>query len=185
MNRKGHAVAKQVPYKNLIIAFLSLGQLLTMCFCVGAFLFDQPRQPETLVVINQDDPFIAEREEQFNLAQVIQQYDQVILAIEAYQRDNGEFPTDLSQLEPTYLPKEPGIYIRNGERLTYLPEPLADDNAPFTFYIYGHYPGFAFMHGWMLYYCPEHYEGCNSEGDRHFRSFRINQRWIWINRSAL
>jgi hypothetical protein len=153
--------------------------------CVGAFLYSQARQPETLIVINRDDPFIAEREKQFKLSQVIPQYDQVILAIWAYYQDNERYPTDLSELVPTYLSKTPGIYIRNGERLTYSPEPLADGDAPFTFYIYGHYPGLAFMHGWMLYYCPERYEGCNSEGDRHFRSRRINQRWIWINRSAL
>jgi hypothetical protein len=138
-----------------------------------------------LVVINQDDPFVVERSKQFNLPQVIQQYDQVINAIESYHRDHGVYPPELSDLVPDYLTKAPGIYIRRGERLTYSPELEREGAAPFTFYIYGHYPGLAFMHGWELKYCPKELDLCNETNDRHYHPHRINDRWIWISRSAL
>ena len=137
-------------------------------------------------MINYDDPFIAQRADEFNLPQVILEYDQVICAIEKFYQDKGSYPSDLKALVPNYLSKVPEIHIRNGERLEYHPEPMSQDVVtPFTFNIYGHYPGLAFMHGWYLYYCPITDEGCNNSGDRHYRQFRINDRWIWINSSAL
>jgi hypothetical protein len=147
--------------------------------------YESRRIPESLVVINEDDPFVVERAKQFDLPQVIQQYDQVINAIESYHQDHGAYPPELSALVPDYLPKVPGIYIRRGERLTYAPRPEQEGAAPFTFYIYGHYPGLAFMHGWELKYCPKELDLCNETNDQHYHPHRINDRWIWISRSAL
>lgn len=147
--------------------------------------YESRRIPESLVVINQDDPFVVERAKQFDLPQVIQQYDQVINAIERYHQDFGVYPPELSALVPDYLPKAPGIYIRRGERLTYAPEPEQEGAAPFTFYIYGHYPGLDSMHGWELKYCPKELDLCNETNDRHYHPHRINDQWIWVSRSAL
>jgi hypothetical protein len=141
--------------------------------------------PEPLVVINQDDPFVVERAKQFDLPRVIQQYDQVINAIEGYHQDHGIYPLELSTLVPDYLPKAPGMYIRRGERLIYAPEPEQEGAAPFTFYIYGHYPGLAFMHGWEPKFCPSELGLCNEWNDRRYHPHRINDRWIWTSRSAL
>jgi hypothetical protein len=176
---------KRKPSLVVIIAVLCVMQLLTACCCIIGYVRDLGQESKRLVALNWDDPFVAERAKQFNLPQVIQQYDQVIIAIESYYEDNGVYPSELSALVPEYLPEVPGIYIRKGERLTYSPEPWSEGLTPFTFHTSGHYPGLAFMHGWMLYYCPEEFEGCNDPGDRHYRQFRINSRWIWINRSAL
>ncbi len=158
------------------------------CYLGGAvgFLagigYESRQIPESLVIINQDDPFIVEIARQFNLPQVIQQYDQVINAIERYHQDHGIYPRELSDLVPDYLPKVSGIYIRRGERLTYAPEPEREGAAPFTFYIYGHY---AFVHGWELKYCPKEFDLCNETNDRHYHPHRINDRWIWVSRSGL
>ena len=152
----------------VVVVRLCITQSVTL-LCLGGLWYRHTRKPIGLVVINQDDPFIAERARQFNLPEVVQYYDQVISAIDRYRQDHGSYPPDLPALIPKYLSTVPDIHIRNGERLTYSPEPLTEGDAPFTFYIYGHYPGFAFMHGWMLYYCPTEFEGCNTSGDRHFR----------------
>jgi len=177
----------------LIVFVLCVTQVISIC--VIAVLWMRPNQkPESLVVINSSDPFIAQRATEFDLPQVIPQYDQVISAIESFHQNNGYYPRDLKTLTPDYLSKVPGIYIRNGETLIYtlestdmMPSIMSnqENGTPFTFLIYGHYPGFASMHGWYLYYCPEVYESCNNPGDRHQSSFRINDRWIWINSSAL
>jgi hypothetical protein len=157
--------------------------LLCMAQCITLHILS--RNTKSLVVINYEDRFVADRASQFDLPRVIQQYDQVINELDRYYYAHGAYPDALSTLVPEYLPEMPGIYIRKGERLTYTPVPLAESNPPFTFYIYGHYPGLAFMHGWMLYYCPDVYSGCNAPGDRHFHPHRVNYRWIWISRSAL
>ncbi len=176
----------------LLVTILCVSQALSICG-LGVLWIRSNQKPESLVIINYDDPFIAERVKEFDLPQVIMQYDQVINAIEKFYQDKGYYPQDLKDLTPTFLSKVPGIYIRNGEKLTYAPEssfpdtPIFPDTkvAPFTFNIYGHYTGLAFMHGWFLIYCPSKYDDCNSSGDRHIHSFRINDRWIWINSSAL
>ncbi|MGC9393922.1 MAG: hypothetical protein ACP5J4_03615 [Anaerolineae bacterium] len=132
-----------------------------------------------------EDPFIRQREIEFTLSRVIPKYDKVIWAIEAYQQDYAEYPQTLENLVPEYLDEVPGIYIRKGSELSYKPEPYWEAAASFTFYITGHYPGLASMHGWKLLYCPVEFDRCNTEGDRHFREFRVNDDWIWINESAL
>ncbi len=182
---QGSKLRKRRSFSKAILPILCATQLLTACCCIISYARNLNQESKSLVVINWDDPFVAERAKQFNLSQVIQQYDQVIIAIESYYEDNGAYPLGLSALVPEYLSEVPGIYIRKGERLTYSPEPWVEGLTPFTFHIYGHYPGLAFMHGWMLYYCPEKFESCNGSGDRHYRQYRINDRWIWINRSAL
>ena len=167
---------------------LALGGIQFLMLCSFAILWLRSNQkPESLIVINYDDAFIAKRADEFDLPLVILQYEPVIIAIEKYYQDHGNYPSDLTILVPQYLPKIPGIYIANGERLTYKPEPLTEHAivTSFTFHIYGHYSGLASMHGWLLYYCPIEFEGCNDPGDRHFRQFRVNDRWVWINRSAL
>lgn len=137
------------------------------------------------VEIYTDDPFIEERENQFKLSQRIPKYDKVISAIEAYQVDHGSYPEQLSDLIPSYLEKEPGLYIRSAEYLLY-EAPVNDDSLPaFNFLVRGHYPGLAFMHGWELMYCPDTYSGCAEGGDRHIWAYRVNSRWIWISSSAL
>jgi hypothetical protein len=177
--------------RRIITVVLGIVLAVISCYLGGAIGilagidYESRRIPESLVVINQDDPFVVERAKQFNLPQVIQQYDQVINAIESYHQDHGVYPPELSALVPDYLPRVPGIYIRRGERLTYAPEPEQEGAAPFTFYIYGHYPGLAFMHGWELEYCPKELDLCNETNDRHYHPHRINDRWIWISRSAL
>jgi hypothetical protein len=166
----------------LAVASCYLGGVVGFMAGIG---YESRQTPESLVVVNQDDPFVVERAKQFNLPQVIQHYDQVINAIESYCQDYGVYPPELSALVPHYLPTIPGIYIRRGERLTYAPEPEQEGAAPFTFYIYGHYPGLAFMHGWELKYCPKELDLCNETSDRHYHPHRINDRWIWVSRSAL
>ncbi len=130
---------------------------------------------------NIDDYFVLKIKSDFELASVLPEYDKVIYAIEEYHQDFGQYPASLSDLIPNYLPEIPPIYIRNGERLTYKLEPLYENTPPFTFTIYGHYPGLAFMHGWYLFYCPITYTGCFSEGN----SYRLNEHWIWIHSPAL
>jgi hypothetical protein len=166
----------------LAIVCCYLGWVLGFLAGIG---YGTQQMPESLVVINQDDPFVVERARQFDLPQVIQQYDQVINAIESHHQDYGFYPSELSALVPEYLPEVPGIYIRRGERLTYTPGPEREGAAPFTFYIYGHYPGLAFMHGWELKFCPQELDLCNETDDRHYHPHRINDRWIWVSRSAL
>jgi hypothetical protein len=168
-------------YQSLLI-ILAVVCSLQMLFTWGHLI--RSTNPHPLVVINEADPFIAEQSREFDLPWVIQRYDQVISAIEQYRQDHGSYPPTLAVLVPRYLPVVPDISIRNGEELVYAP---ATDKwaAPFTFYIYGHYPGLAFMHGWSLRYCPATLEQCSVEGDRHIHPFRINYRWIWISSSAL
>jgi hypothetical protein len=176
----------------LLVIILCVTQIISICG-LGVLWIRSNQKPESLVVINYDDPFIAERVKEFDLPQVIMQYDQVVDAIEKFYQDKGYYPQDLKDLTPIYLSKVPGIYIRNGEKLTYSPEPSFPDTyilpdtkvAPFTFNIYGHYTGLAFMHGWFLMYCPSKYDYCNDSGDRHMQTIRINDQWIWINSSAL
>jgi hypothetical protein len=175
----------------LIIAFLGTTQIATLCVTASLwFRLNQTPELAPLVLTNGDDPFIAERVEQFALPTVLQQYDQVIWAIEQYQRDHDAYPSSLADLVPAYLAREPGIYIRNGEELAYSPQTKTwglgePDGAPFTFYIYGHYPFPANIHGWFLYFCPNEIDGCNRQGDRHRSWYRVNNRWVWINSSAL
>jgi hypothetical protein len=172
---------------------LILGIILVVISCsIGSgsgFLlgtsYNSHRISEGLVVINQDDPFVPDIAQEFNLSQVILKYDQVINAIEGYHHEKGSYPPNLSALVPDYLPEVPGIYIRGGGSLEYLPEPEWEGASPFTFYISGNYLGLAFMHGWELKYCPSELGLCNETNDRHFHPHRINYRWIWVSSSAL
>ena len=170
----------------VITLIIGMTPLLTICGLI--LLWPSPNTtPESLIVIDHDNDFIAKRAKEFDLSTVILHYEPVITAIEMYYKDQGSYPSDLEVLVPKYLSKVPGIYIDNGEKLTYKPEPMTDRATvtPFTFNIYGHYSGLASMHGWFLYYCPIEYESCNDPGDRHISQFRINDRWVWINSSAL
>jgi hypothetical protein len=181
----------RIRYRHivLIVSGILLGTiLLCLASAIGISIgigYESSRMPESQSVINQDDPFVVEIANQFRLPQVIQQYDQVINAIESYYHDHGIYPPDLSTLVPEYLPKIPDIYIRRGETLTYASEPEQEGAAPFTFYVSGHYPGLAFMHGWEFKYCPKEFDLCNETNDRHYHPHRINDRWIWISSSAL
>jgi hypothetical protein len=168
------------PFLFIVVVFLCVSQSIT-----AYLLHKSSRRPESLVAINRDDPFILERVDQFDLPRVIEQYDQVINAIDSYYQVNGTHPSDLSALVPQYLPRIPFVYIRNGEKLVYSPDAERPGRAPFTFYIYGHYPGLAFMHGWELRYYPVELDYCNEPNDRHYHPYRVNHRWIWISRSAL
>jgi len=184
--------AKSLSWRRRFFTVL-LGSVLVIALCylscglgfLAGIGFESRRIPESLVAINRDDPFAVERARQFSLPQVIQQFDQVIDAIEDYHQDHGEYPPELSDLVPSYLPQVPGIYIRRGERLIYASEPEREGGAPFTFYIYGHYPGLAFMHGWELKYWPEKLDMCSETDNRHYHPHRIDDRWIWVSRSAL
>ena len=127
------------------------------------------------------ESFVSRVAKEFDLQSVLPEYDKVIDALEDYHNSFGQYPANLSDLVPDYLPEVPGIYIRNGEKLTYNPEPMNAITPPYTFSIYGHYPGGAFMHGWTLDYCPVRFVGCTAGGD----SYRINDRWLWQHHSAL
>jgi hypothetical protein len=175
----------------VIMFFLDVVVLVTICG-FGTFLplmpdliFQSAGIPIEQAEINIQDPFIVAREEEFHLSMVIPKYDKVISAIEQYYQDHGNYPSELKLLYPVYLNQTPGIYIRSGENLTYKPEPQLEDTPPFTFSVSGHYPFPASMHGWDLVYCPLRYSGCAVGGDRHIRSHRVNDRWIWIHSSAL
>jgi hypothetical protein len=175
---------------------ISLGILLCylvagICFFTGV-RYKSNQIPESLVVINQDDPYVAETARRFNLQQVVQQYDQVINAIEQYHRDQGVYPPDLSQLVPDYLPRFPGVYIKKGEGVMYSPEPAPDSDAPFTFfvfgdYIIGSYPGDLSFATFEFRYCPKELGLCNEEDadepeGQKKQVHRINDRWIWVSR---
>src|SRR5574341_935921 len=110
---------KGIWHNRLIVALtvLCVTQSLAL-FCLGGLWYKHSRRPPSLVVINRDDHFVAERAQQFDLPQVIQQYDEVISAIDRYHEDNRNYPPDLSALVPEYLAAVPAIYVRNGERLT-------------------------------------------------------------------
>lgn len=166
----------------LAIVLCCLGGVICVLVGVGS---GPCRLPESSDFINEDDPFVAYISKQFCLPQVIQGYDQVINAIESYHRDHGVYPSALSALVPDYLPRVPSVRIKGGESLTYIPGRKREGDAPFTFSVDGHYPGLAFMHGWELKYCPKELGMCNELHDDHFHPHRINDRWIWISRSAL
>lgn len=142
-------------------------------------------EAEVHVDINQDDEMVIKLVRRYNLEGAIVQYDLVINAIERYHIEHGAYPPNLAALVPEYLPKVPGIYVKAGETLNYSAAPEHVGGAPFTFYIYGHHTGLQFMHGWELKYCPADLDFCGEANDRHYHPHRINDRWIWINSSAL
>ena len=174
---------------NVVLVCIGIAYIFCCLGCAIGFLagefYGTIQRSESLSVINRDDPFIAGISEDFDLPRVLQQYDQVIFAIDKYHKDYGFYPPELTYLVPDYLSQVPGIYIRRGNRLTYDPNPERLGAAPFTFSISGHYPGLAFIHGWELKYCPIELVLCNETDDRHFHPSRINDRWIWIGSSAL
>jgi len=173
-------------YLKFGVIVLCVTQAISLCGLAVLWVRSN-QKPESYVVINYGNPFIAERADEFDLPQVVMEYDQVINAIEMFYQNKGYYPADLKALTPNYLSGVPSIHIRNGEKLTYSPGPMNPDKkvTPFTFIIYGHYPGLASMTGWYLYYCPAQYDDCNNSGDRHIGMWRINDRWVWINSSAL
>ena len=100
---QGSKLRKRRSFSKAILPILCATQLLTACCCIISYARNLNQESKSLVVINWDDPFVAERAKQFNLSQVIQQYDQVIIAIESYYEDNGAYPLGLSALVPEYL----------------------------------------------------------------------------------
>ncbi len=146
---------------------------------------NDPTQNNHLVVIDSANSLVMRYAEDVDLAEGLGRYDQVILALEAYYANTGDYPATLEKLVPNYLSQSPAIYFAYGEELRYEPKPLGDSTAPFLLYIYGHYPGGASMHGWFVKYCPAQFDLCNETSDRHFHPSRINQRWIWVSSSAL
>lgn len=165
--------------------------LSTICLMLAIQLWTISRQPTTslapsqsLVALNPTNGLVMKYAAQMQLAPALERYDQVILALEQYYRDQQEYPTTLSQLVPTYLAYEPVIYIRYGETLYYAPATNGSEPT-FTFSIYGHYPGWAFLHGWFVKYCPVERQWCGESSDRHITPSRINPRWMWVSSSAL
>jgi len=154
-----------------------------LCFLTGVW-YTSSQIPESLTVINQDDEIVVEMARRYDLAQAITRYDQVINAIERYHKDHGAYPPNLEALVPEYLPKVPEIYITGGRRLEYSPNPEQKGGAPFTFYVYGNHTGLQFVHGWELKYCPEELNFCGEVESHLYHPYRINDQWIWVNRSA-
>ena len=179
---------------NRMIPILAAGCIVLPVLCVfmisifgvlwNALGSETMIEPGPRVEVNTQDPFMEERENEFHLSRVIPKYDEVVTAIEQYYQDHGSYPEKLNDLIPTYLTQEPGIYLRNGEYLTYEPKSRQTGAPPFTFLVAGHYPALASMHGWDLVYCPSMYTGCATGGDRHIYTYRVNDRWIWIHGSA-
>jgi hypothetical protein len=115
------------------------------------------------------------------LRRAIKQYNVVIQALKQYHDEQGHYPADLTSLRPGYLDSMSDIYNSLGEVLEYDPTPSF--GSPFTFFVYGHHPGLNFLHGWELRYCP--ISVCSYPVDRHYHPHRIDDWWIWVNRSAL
>jgi hypothetical protein len=138
-----------------------------------------------LVVIDPANTLVMRYAKDVDLAEGLARYDQIIIALEDYHADTGRYPDTLEALVPNYLAQVPAIYFPYGEDLEYDPAPPMGSTAPFLFYVYGHYPGAASMHGWSVKYCPAQFDLCNETSDRHFQPSRINRRWIWVSSSAL
>lgn len=154
-------------------------------YCLTVGCFQSAQAPDSLIAINTDDEMVVDMVQRYDVKRAIAQYELTICAIERYHSEQGMYPPDLEALVPTYLPAVPGIYIRAGETLVYSPIPKMEAGAPFAFYVYGHHTGFQFMHGWELMYCPAELDLCGEPNNRHYHPHRINERWLWINRSAL
>ncbi len=90
-----------------------------------------------LVVIDPTNSLVMKYTEDVDLAEGLGRYDQVILALEEYYADTGNYPATLEKLVPNYLSQSPTIYFAYGEELRYEPKPLGDSTAPFLLYIYG------------------------------------------------
>ena len=148
-------------------------------------VFSSRQLSARLASINQNDDMVVEMTLQYDLPEAIIAYDPIIEAIERYHLENGAYPDSLGALVPGYLAAPPGIYIPAGERLEYHANSTAEGQPPFTFLVYGHHTGLAFLHGWEFRYCPEEFGFCGMPDDRHYHPHRVNQRWIWVNRSAL
>lgn len=107
----------------------------------------------------------------------IKRYEPAIEAIEQYRKDHGQYPSNLKNLVPDYLPSEPRIYMKFGELLKYDPDSATGyvGYGPFTFELFGTSNG---VHGQTLKYCPIVDKSCD-------RFRRIDNRWVWIYSSAL
>ena len=178
------------PVLRALVGLLGVSLAVLLCYSVGGLCFlvgvcyTSSQIPESLTAINQDNEMVVKMARRYDLAQAIERYDQVINAIERYRRDHGAYPPDLEALVPEYLSRVPEIYIRGGRRLVYLPNPEHEGGAPFTFYVCGNHTGMQFMHGWELRYCPEELDFCGELDDHLYHPHRVNDRWIWVNRSA-
>jgi len=177
-----HLSAKLKLAKVRLFIISGLPILLILVFL---FLEVTERESEKLGDINQADEMVVALAQRYNLTEVIEAYNPVIDAIERYQSDYGTYPASLSELVPIYLSEEPDIYIRAGEKLYYSPASEHAGEAPFVFYVYGHHTGLQFMHGWEFRYCPVELDECGQPNTRHYHPHRVNDQWIWINRSAL
>lgn len=178
------------PILRTLAGLLGVSLAILLCYSIGGLCFlagvcyRSNQIPESLTVINQDDEMVIKMARRYDLAQAIEQYDQVINAIERYHRDHGTYPPNLQALVPEYLPRAPEVYIKGGRRLEYSPDLEHEGGAPFTFYAYGNHTGTQFMHGWELEYCPEELNFCGELDDHLYHPHRINDQWIWVNRSA-
>jgi hypothetical protein len=185
---KGEAVSpfpktgSPMPVQYVIAALLCIASVLG---CLTLACYGCIQCAKSPVDINEQDETVIEMVRRYRLERAIAKYDLVINAIERYHAERGAYPPDLQALVSTYLPQVPGIYIRAGEMLVYSPGPEQVGGAPLTFYAYGHHTGLQFIHGWELKYCPAELGLCGEANDRHYHPHRINDRWIWINRSAL
>lgn len=171
-----------MPICFIITAFLCM---VSMLGCLALACYGCTQCSKSPVDTNKQDEIVVEMVRRYRLEGAITKYDLVIDAIERYHVERGDYPPDLRALVPQYLPQVPGIHVRAGDMLVYSPVPERDGGAPFTFYVSGHHTGLQFMHGWELKYCPVALGFCGEANDRHFHPHRINDRWIWINSSAL
>jgi hypothetical protein len=98
----------------------------------------------------------------------------IIQAIYKYEKENDEFPKDLHNLVPRYLPEEP--YAVFGDKVEYSPN--GELGPPFYFGFRGNYSGIALLHGYSYIYCP--LINCDNDG-----TYRIGENWIFVQFGVL
>jgi hypothetical protein len=124
--------------------------------------------------VNWDEPSVE------SIEHAVDQYADVVDAIERYHAEQGRYPSSLTVLVPDYLTAVPGIYIEGGQVVEYLPMPSF--GAPFTFYVYGHNTEqdlWRVWEEWELRYCQQ--DLCMYPTE-YYPLNRINEDWIWTYR---